>query len=90
MLVLPRANGWGFWSDFLGDFFGEAGSLRQINLEKEATVENAAGTTLDRIAPTNDLPLSSESLPKGSNKTWSIQYYDNKNDFWEHINKEVT
>jgi len=37
---LPRANGRGFTSDFLGDVC----SLRQIILEKEAIVENAAGT----------------------------------------------
>jgi hypothetical protein len=55
---LPRANGRGFTSDFLGDVC----SLRQIILEKEAIVENAAGTTFDKIAPTKDLFLSSESL----------------------------
>lgn len=32
------------------------------NLENEAIVENVADTTLDKTAPTKDLPLSSESL----------------------------
>lgn len=66
-LTLPRANDWGFGSDFLGDC-----SLRHIILDKEDIVENVAGTTLDRIAPTRDLLLSSESLLKNEtavNKT---------------------
>ena len=56
--VLPRANGWGFGSIF----FGNDLSLLHNNLENEAMVENVAGTTFDRIAPTRDLFLSSESL----------------------------
>lgn len=55
---LPRAKAWGFTFDFLGELC----SLRQIILEKEAIVENVAGTTLDMIAPTKDLLLSSDSL----------------------------
>jgi hypothetical protein len=31
-------------------------------------VEKVAGTTLDKIAPTKDLPLSSESLPNDQTK----------------------
>jgi len=31
-------------------------------LEKDARVENVAGTTFDRIVPTNDLLLSTDSL----------------------------
>lgn len=84
VLLLPRANGWGFASDFFGDFCGEVFSLRQINLENEAIVENVAGTTLDKIAPTKDLPLSSESLPKDQTKLNQYKYYHNKKTF-EHI-----
>lgn len=58
ILFSPRANGWGFSSDFLGEVW----SLRQIIFDNEAIVENVAGTTLDKIAPTKDLFLSSESL----------------------------
>lgn len=36
--------------------------LRHIILETEDSVEKAAGTTLERIAPTIDLFLSTESL----------------------------
>lgn len=61
-LFSPRANDWGFASGFFGDFC----SLRHIILEKEAIVENVAGTTLDRIAPTKDLLRSSESLLESS------------------------
>jgi hypothetical protein len=68
VLLIPRANDWGFCSDFFGDFTGEVRSLRQINLENEAIVEKVAGTTLDKIAPTKDLPLSSESLPNDQTK----------------------
>jgi len=57
-LFSPRANDW----DFASGFFVGFCSLRHIILEKEAIVENVAGTTLDRIAPTKDLPRSSESL----------------------------
>lgn len=59
---LPRAKACGF---VLG-FFGEACSLRQIIFEREAIVENVAGTTLDIIAPTMDLLLSSDSLIRNS------------------------
>lgn len=38
------------------------GSLRHINFESEAIVENVTGTTFDKIAPTSDLLLSTESL----------------------------
>lgn len=58
MVILPRANDCGFTSDC----FGDPDPLRHIILETEAIVENVAGTTLDRIAPTMDLFLSSESL----------------------------
>lgn len=57
-LPSPRANGCGFGSGL----FGGVRSLRQIILDKEAMVEKVAGTTFERIAPTKDLLLSSESL----------------------------
>lgn len=60
----PWANGCGLGSGFFGDF----ASLRQNILDKDAMVENVAGTTFDRIAPTKDLFLSSESLQKTKNK----------------------
>lgn len=41
-------------------------------------MENVAGTTLDKIAPTKDLPLSSESLPKDQTKLGKYTYYDNE------------
>jgi len=57
-LALPLANDWGFTSGFLVG----VRSLRHIILETEDIVENAAGITFDKIAPTKDLLLSSESL----------------------------
>jgi len=89
VLLIPRANGWGFCSDFFGDFTGEVCSLRQINLENDAIVEKVAGTTLDKIAPTKDLPLSSESLPKDQTKLNQYKHNDNKKLLsvfeWENI-----
>lgn len=52
------ANGWGF----VRGVFVEVCSLRHIILENDARVATVAGTTFDRIAPTKDLLLSSESL----------------------------
>lgn len=44
------------------DLFVVVCSLRHIILETDAKVEKVAGTTLDRIVPTIDRLLSSESL----------------------------
>lgn len=55
---LPLANGWGFGRAF----FAAVWSLRHMILENDAMVENVAGTTFERIAPTKDLLLSSDSL----------------------------
>lgn len=63
----PRANGW----DLGSGFFELFGSLRQISFEKEAIVENVAGTTFDKIAPTSDLLLSTESLQESKIKDYS-------------------
>ena len=52
------AKDWGFGRDFLG---GD-GSLRHSILDKDDIVENVAATPLDKIAPTIDLLLSSDSL----------------------------
>jgi hypothetical protein len=41
-------------------------------------VEKVAGTTLDKIAPTKDLPLFSESLPKDQTKLNQYKHNDNK------------
>lgn len=43
-------------------FFEEVCSLRHIILENDASVEKVAGMTLERIIPTIDRLLSSESL----------------------------
>lgn len=58
LLALLFANDWGFGRDFLG---GD-GSLRHNIFDKDDIVENVAATPLDKIAPTIDLPLSSDSL----------------------------
>lgn len=45
-------------------------------------VENVAGTTLDRIAPTRDLLLSSESLLKNETTVNKTQNDKQQSDLW--------
>ena len=49
-------------------------------------VEAAAGTTFDRIAPTSDLPLSSESLSKKHNNSNQTKEHQESNTIENVIN----